>query len=267
MSILIPANLSGLSHRVKEKQKEVPSQESSSVSGSGSNAGLATMGSAGMSSQEEYQAPAATLKPDLEREIGDTSPRGFRNSLEPTSTTKYDQYGAELGKEARVWDVYVKETDKWDTELVEGWNNFLIESSKQLQPDPSEASAKALYLISQTLLLMNSNNRTFEPNTLALANNTSSFEPTQHAIIINTLWYLSLSLSIATSLIAMFAKDWCHSFITSRHGSPWLQARRRQQKWNMIEKWKMQELLLVLPSLIHLSLLLLLLVFASTFTT
>ncbi|CAE6350536.1 unnamed protein product, partial [Rhizoctonia solani] len=273
MSILIPTNLSGPPHRVKEKQEEVPSQESSSVSGSGNSARPATT-SAGMGSQEESQAPAAVRKPGLERETSDTSPRDFGNSVTATPVTKSDEYGAELGKEARVWHVYVKETDRWDAELVEGWNKsldvilvfaalfaavataFLIESSKQLQPDPSQASTEALYLISQTLLVIASNNRTLQPDTLPSVNSTLLFQPTQHAIVINTLWYLSLSLSIAASLMAMFAKDWCHSFITSRHGDPWLQARRRQQKWNMIECWKMQELLLVLPSLIHLSLLL-----------
>jgi hypothetical protein len=33
-----------------------------------------------------------------------------------------DEYGAELTKDARVWKVYVKEADRWDAELVDGWN-------------------------------------------------------------------------------------------------------------------------------------------------
>ncbi|KAF8751221.1 hypothetical protein RHS01_08728 [Rhizoctonia solani] len=40
----------------------------------------------------------------------------------PYSYLGLDQYGTELAKEARVWKVYVKETDAWDAELVEGWN-------------------------------------------------------------------------------------------------------------------------------------------------
>jgi hypothetical protein len=33
-----------------------------------------------------------------------------------------DERGAELSREARVWKVYVGETDKWDNELIEGWD-------------------------------------------------------------------------------------------------------------------------------------------------
>lgn len=201
------------------------------------------------------------------------SSRGWTNPETADPLLEFEEYGAELGKEARVWKVYVKETEKWDTELVEGWNKsldvilvfaalfaavataFLIESSKRLQQDPADVSAEALVVISQTLLAM-AGAQTLNHSSLSSVNNTTSFQPTNHTIVINTLWYLSLSLSIATSLMAMLAKDWCHSFISNRNGHPWIQARRRQKKWMMIEQWKMEELLLVLPSLIHLSLLL-----------
>ncbi|KAF8608429.1 hypothetical protein BDV93DRAFT_249423 [Ceratobasidium sp. AG-I] len=33
-----------------------------------------------------------------------------------------DEYGAELGKDARFWKTYVKEADQWDAELVDGWS-------------------------------------------------------------------------------------------------------------------------------------------------
>ncbi|KAH7325345.1 hypothetical protein B0J17DRAFT_682002 [Rhizoctonia solani] len=91
---------------------------------------------------------------------------------------------------------------------------------------------------------------------LAGGNSTSTFVPSRTAVIVNTLWYLSLSLSIATSLIAMLAKDWCRSFLANRTGDLYSQSQRRQRKWAMIERWKMHELILMLPSLIHLSLLL-----------
>ncbi|CUA75506.1 hypothetical protein RSOLAG22IIIB_11783 [Rhizoctonia solani] len=186
-----------------------------------------------------------------------------------------DEYGAELGKEARVWKVYVQETDKWDRELVDGWNKsldvilvfaalfsavsttLLIESSGMLRQDPNDVSATALVAISQALVAIANNSFVDLANlTISHTDATASFRPSQHAVIINTLWYLSLSLSIATSLLVMLAKDWCHSFIANRTGHPWDQALRRQRKWTMIERWQMQELITVLPSLIHLSLLL-----------
>ncbi|CUA71933.1 hypothetical protein RSOLAG22IIIB_09946 [Rhizoctonia solani] len=194
---------------------------------------------------------------------------------DPIQMMEPDQYGAELGKEARVWKVYVQETDKWDRELVDGWNKsldvilvfaalfsavstaFLVESSGMLQQDPNDISATALLVISHTLLaITNSSSINLPTSTLYNSSESSMFVPSQHAVIVNTLWYLSLSLSIATSLLAMLAKDWCHSFIANRTGHHWEQALRRQRKWVMIERWKMQELITILPSIIHLSLLL-----------
>ncbi|EUC61825.1 hypothetical protein RSOL_408140, partial [Rhizoctonia solani AG-3 Rhs1AP] len=186
-------------------------------------------------------------------------------------TMERDEYGAEMGKDARVWKIYVRETDRADTELVEGWNKsldvilvfaalfsavstaFLIESSQKLQEDPADVTAQTLLAISQALsVLTNATQPTaMQPSDSA---NDGLFSPSRITVTVNTLWYLSLSLSVATSLLAMLAKDWCHSFLAGRTGHPYTQTIRRQQKWMMIEKWKMQELIMVLPSLIHLSL-------------
>ncbi|KAG8757713.1 hypothetical protein FRC11_004323, partial [Ceratobasidium sp. 423] len=129
---------------------------------------------------------------------------------------------------------------------------FLIQTSGMLTQNPNDVSAAALLAISQTLFAIANNssaNLTMpEPNT------TSDFVPSQNAVIVNTLWYLSLSLSIATAFLAVLAKDWCYWFSANRTGHPRDQALRRQRKWTMIERWKMQGLILALPSLIHLSL-------------
>ncbi|QRW18568.1 DNA-directed RNA polymerase subunit beta' [Rhizoctonia solani] len=184
-----------------------------------------------------------------------------------------DECGAELTKDARVWKVYVKEADKSDTELVDGWNKsldvilvfaalfsavstaFLIESSKMLKQDPNDVSAAALVVISQALVAFTSNS-SVDLVSLGMPGQSSSspFVPAHNAVLINTLWYLLLATSIATSFLAMLAKDWCRSFETGRSGHPWEQAQRRQRKWMMIEQCKMHELILVLPSLIHVSL-------------
>ncbi|CAE6384336.1 unnamed protein product [Rhizoctonia solani] len=192
-------------------------------------------------------------------------------------TMEPDEYGAELGKEARVWKVYVKEADRLDAELVDGWNKsldvtlvfvcamaalfsaistaFLIESSKKLQHGPEDTTGQALLAISHTLLILVNTTQPSITTSEKFNTISSSFSPAQCMLIVNTLWYLSLSLSVAASFLAMLAKDWCHSFMAGRTGHPYTQTIRRQEKWMMIEKWKMQELLLVLPSFIHLALL------------
>ncbi|KAF8671700.1 hypothetical protein RHS04_08205 [Rhizoctonia solani] len=193
-----------------------------------------------------------------------------------------DPRGAELGREARVWKVYVGETEKWDNELLEGWeksldvllgctfighnsystssvpHRFLIESSNMLKEDPNEISATALVAISQALTALTTNNSSTIPSGLPLPDQTNppNFVPSNISIWINALWYSSFSLSIATAFMAMLAKDWCYSFKAKRTGHPYDQAHRRQRKWEMIRRWGMGELIEILPSLMHLSLLL-----------
>ncbi|KAG9119875.1 hypothetical protein FRC07_004886 [Ceratobasidium sp. 392] len=165
---------------------------------------------------------------------------------------EYDDYGKELDKEARIWKTYVKEASRWDSDMVEGWNKFVIESLKSLQPDPAENSAKTLSEISRFLVLIASN----QPG--------SSLNLTEHqppefvapvsAICVNTLWLLSPSLSVAVTLIAMLAKDWARGYIAELTGQPYQQARKRQRRWDGLKEWRVPEVIMFLPSLLHLAL-------------
>ncbi|KAF8598465.1 hypothetical protein BDV93DRAFT_512473 [Ceratobasidium sp. AG-I] len=147
-----------------------------------------------------------------------------------------EEYGAELGKDARFWKTYVKEADQWDAELVDGWSKsldvililvkaalfsaistaFVIESAKGLQQDPAESSARSLLLISQTLLAMSSSNQQASPVPALMDDN--DFTPSASTVCVNVLWFLSLSLSVAVSLVAMLAKEWCYSYMSGRIG-------------------------------------------------
>ena len=81
-----------------------------------------------------------------------------------------------------------------------------------------------------------------------------SFSPSRSSVLVNTLWYSSLSLSVGVSLVAMLSKSWCHSFISRRYGTKHKQANRRQQQWDSMNTWKMKDFMIYLPSLMHLSL-------------
>ncbi|QRW26712.1 hypothetical protein RhiXN_01307 [Rhizoctonia solani] len=135
--------------------------------------------------------------------------------VDPLELLEPDEEGTEMGKEARVWKIYVKEADKWDAELIDGWNRFIIESSKMLTQDSNAITVNALFTISQSLAAIANN---VPGNTSTLASTASNLESSpgspKHAVIINTLWYFSLSLSVATSLLSMLAKDWCYSELT-----------------------------------------------------
>ncbi|CEL63373.1 hypothetical protein RSOLAG1IB_10709 [Rhizoctonia solani AG-1 IB] len=261
MSLVLPNKLSGGKHTAKER-KRTSDARGDPVPGLGRQATIEEI------PEEEHCAADAQTKPHDAQQARYRVYQADDPMLEP------DEYGAELTKDARVWKVYVKEADRWDAELVDGWNKsldvilvfaalfsavsttFVIESSGMLKQDPNDVSAAALIVISQALVAL-AGNSSVDLLTLSLPYQSAApFTPPHNAVVVNTLWYLSLATSIATSFLAMLAKDWCHSFATGRSGHPWDQAQRRQRKWMMIEKWKMQELIVVLPSLIHLSLLL-----------
>ncbi|KAG8761915.1 hypothetical protein FRC11_012277 [Ceratobasidium sp. 423] len=163
----------------------------------------------------------------------------------PTALRGFDEYGGELARDARIWSTYVREAERWDEDMVDGWNRFLIESAKNLQEDPS-ASLKQMTILLRAIAEGQVLNSTSPEGT--------GFTPPLAAVWVNALWFLSLSLSVSVSLVAMLAKQWCHSYMSGRTGQPHVQARQRQRRLDGLERWKMPEILAFLPTLMHLSL-------------
>ncbi|CAE6445816.1 unnamed protein product [Rhizoctonia solani] len=201
------------------------------------------------------------------------TPPATSNLGPPVGPERFDEYGAELEPEARVWKTYVKVADKFDMEQVEGWNRsldvtlifagiftaictaFVIESAKSLKETPDEASAHQLAQITSILLVIANISDPQSPNSTNLIASASSkpFSPRGVDVCVNALWFFALILSATVALLAMLAKEWCHLFISGRIGDPWSQTTERQRRWKGIKKWKMEELILFLPSFIHLS--------------
>ncbi|CAE6405181.1 unnamed protein product [Rhizoctonia solani] len=209
--------------------------------------------------------PDAAAIPNIDRHQG-CSPASSTN----INYDGFDEYGAELGPDARVWKTYVKEADKFDMEQVNGWNSsldvtlifaalftaictaFVVESSKSLKEDPPERSAARLDQITHILLVIANVSSPSQLNTTQIID-PDPFSPRPIDLCVNALWFFALILSAAVSLIAMLAKEWCQSFMSGRIGDPWSQTKRRQQRWKGIERWKMEQVVMFLPSLIHVS--------------
>ncbi|KAF8744447.1 hypothetical protein RHS02_01612, partial [Rhizoctonia solani] len=182
------------------------------------------------------------------------------------SPQEFDERDNELGPDAQVWKTYVKETEQIDGEQVDAWNKlrvqvngcdteFVIESYKNLKKDPEDSSAQILLFMSQLLATMTNGSQELGvqlSNNIQLKQRGSS--PCRLDICVNFLWFLSLSLSVAVTLTSMLAKEWCLTFMLGRTGPPGARARERQQRWDGIVCWKMEEVVMLLPSLIHMSL-------------
>lgn len=129
---------------------------------------------------------------------------------------------------------------------------FVAISSQDLRQNPADTSADTLSTISQTLLAISAGQPV---NTSAVpSREASTFTPSSTAVLVNALWFLSLSLSVAVSLVTMLAKEWCDSFMSGRSGHTFDKARLRQKRWNEVERLKMIDVMTFLPILMHLAL-------------
>ncbi|KAF7344158.1 hypothetical protein MVEN_01706000 [Mycena venus] len=168
----------------------------------------------------------------------------------------------------KMWAVYVTEAEKYDRALVESWKSdmegmlifaglfsasvvaFLIESYKTLIPDSGDTTILLLTQISNQLA--------------AAANGTSftitspgSFTPQTSALVCNTLWFISLGLSLTCALVATLVEQWAREFMhkADMRSAPAIRARVFSYLYYGLKRFKMHTVVGVIPLLLHTSLL------------
>ncbi|KAJ7762176.1 hypothetical protein B0H16DRAFT_1368987 [Mycena metata] len=169
---------------------------------------------------------------------------------------------------AKLWQVYVSEAEKYDKGLVESWKSdmegmlifaglfsasltaFLVESYKTLVPDSGDTTVLLLSQISDQLA--------------AVANGTAfnfvqppQFMPPASALICNTLWFISLGLSLACALVATLLEQWARDFLhkAEMRSAPVIRARVFSYLYYGLRRFKMHTVVEVVPLLLHASLL------------
>jgi len=117
----------------------------------------------------------------------------------------------------------------------------------QLQPNSTDVAMDVLIHISQQL--NNSTTPAFVPTPFQVSSNV----PT-----VNMLFFLSLALVLIDAFLAMLVKGWLHEFDCGwrKHTVVHLCAQEREWQLQEIERWKLHELVSLLPTLIQGSLLL-----------
>ncbi|KAK7471105.1 hypothetical protein VKT23_002520 [Stygiomarasmius scandens] len=162
---------------------------------------------------------------------------------------------------AKLWKVYVDQAKEYEENLLKEWKAdmeallifsalysasltaFIIESYKTLQDDPAQNTVDLLTRISHQLA-----NETFETP--------PPFEPPTSALACNIMWFLSLALALACSLLATFVQQWTRDFIhkTTIRPSPIRKARVIALLRLGLHDFGMQAFVDVIPILLHLSL-------------
>ncbi|KAJ7280373.1 hypothetical protein C8J57DRAFT_1302447 [Mycena rebaudengoi] len=169
---------------------------------------------------------------------------------------------------AKIWSVYISEAEKYDKALVDSWRGnmngmlifaglfsailtaFIIESYKTLRPDSNETVVDLLNQISRQLAGNNS-------KPLLEFSGTAPFTPPTTSLVCNTLWFISLGLSLASALTATLVEQWAREFLqrTEMLPSPVKRARIFSYLYYGLQRYRMHTVVALIPLLLHLSLL------------
>jgi len=119
---------------------------------------------------------------------------------------------------------------------------FLIFLIPQLQPSSTDVAMDVLIHISQQL--SNSTTPAFEP---------TAFQVSPSAAAVNMLFFLSLALVLIDAFLAMLVKGWLQEFDRGwrRYTVAHLRAQERERRLQELERWKLGELVGLLPILIQ----------------
>ncbi|KAJ7832873.1 hypothetical protein B0H14DRAFT_2515013 [Mycena olivaceomarginata] len=173
----------------------------------------------------------------------------------------------ELDPEARVWHVYNDESQIFDDDImIESGDNLGI-----LLVFAGLFSSVLTTFVAQTSQALSTDNTAVSNSILlelvalqrALANGTSlesipsantSFTAALSDVWVNGLWFTSLTLSLATALLAVLAKQWLRQYSSFIAGSAHERAMIRQFRYACFDKWGVQFIIGFLPVILHLSL-------------
>ncbi|KAG6908305.1 hypothetical protein DXG01_005341 [Tephrocybe rancida] len=132
---------------------------------------------------------------------------------------------------------------------------FIIESYKKLSEDSGDATVSLLkqMLAIQIATFSHNGNNISLPAILPA----TTFVPTASAVAVNILWFLSLACSLAAALCVTLVQQWIRDYLqmVERYSQPQRRAEVRGYLFSGIEKWKMDEVIEFIPTLLHASLL------------
>ncbi|KAL1699828.1 hypothetical protein EV121DRAFT_215442, partial [Schizophyllum commune] len=179
-----------------------------------------------------------------------------------------DAYGKELGSNARVWRVLLKELEEYNNTVVKSWRvtldvylvftglfsavvtTFVVQSSQALQPDHAEINSN---LLVELIAIQRAwaNNLPVEPSSNHATDIVTASTTKYWA---NRFWFSSLALSLIAAFMAVLIRQWLQEYERAVSGC----AKRRALAWQYrrwaMKHWKVPLLVALLPMLLHFSL-------------
>ncbi len=130
---------------------------------------------------------------------------------------------------------------------------FVSQTYQSLQADYAQVSASLLFemvLIQRAI----ANGSSLDNVPASSLNPNTKFTPATTDVWVNGLWFTSLSLSLATALVAVLVKQWLHHYLALPSGTPQERSHVRQYRYGGFQKWHVLVIVGLLPVLMHLAL-------------
>ncbi|KZV68822.1 hypothetical protein PENSPDRAFT_753875 [Peniophora sp. CONT] len=130
-----------------------------------------------------------------------------------------------------IWSLYLESAEKRGKSRLEQWKGdtdgiliftglfaatvatFVVSTLPSLSPD---SGSQTVNLLAQVLAVLANNSETSHVN-LTAAIGPSVFEVPRSAIQVNTLWLISLCLSLSSALAATLVQQWARTYIRDAH--------------------------------------------------
>jgi hypothetical protein len=109
-------------------------------------------------------------------------------------------------------------------------------------------------MFEQNQLLRAAGNRTAMSLVPPLAVNLDAVDVSANYLWINGLFFTCLSLSLATALLSVLAKQWLQAYTSLPTGNAMERVKIRQFRYEGFEKWRVPEIIGALPLILHASL-------------
>ncbi|EIN03708.1 hypothetical protein PUNSTDRAFT_77636, partial [Punctularia strigosozonata HHB-11173 SS5] len=168
------------------------------------------------------------------------------------------------------WAYVYKRLQRHDKDMIEGYSGdidsllifaglfsavltaFIVDIYKELQPNSGALSAQLLADISQQLHSISQGHASLPSAALA-----QSFHSPPHLIAVNSLWFLSLILSLGSALLGLFVKQWLREYILWTSISPIQHAiQLRRYRFEALQRWHVPSIVTLVPGLLQMSALL-----------
>lgn len=131
---------------------------------------------------------------------------------------------------------------------------FLIESFKLVSPEAAGGDLTLTEISSRIASYSFSNN--FANSTHVLAGTMPPSPPQSYAVKINTIWFLSLNLSLIAAFFGIAIQQWLRHLRIPKHIPPREAIRLRQLRYRGLMKWQVPIIVTILPALVQISVLL-----------